>query len=525
MVRKCLAPVRRWDYYLLGYDNEEGIHVVASIYFTDFFGVNPTTLSQYGAFNVSLVADLPLFIDPFLLFNSRNRVYQQLHEDIITYARFLRDRVAEGDVGRGSLLAWFVFSEVKQNWLGYSFASNSGSGLGLGFAEALSENLATVFRDFGSEQITQGSHIEKLCLIGSGVGRDHISDFTTNLIKEFLLDYTQSFARNFLRSGQRRKVQVERARFNYDTRTWQSLEFELPWHSGDYVLLTPRELLTRDKEWINRDDLVDEIQDVVSTIPNEQLRAEINQYFLRRLGEGSSVKERQAAGIATIRRYPVCIEYFIRYKEERGDEARATSEIKVRYSEQVFVERGQTLSSALKSTEFYYKTGDTYAEAHDRVAFLKGVIENQDGWKLFYVDGRPVRREKDLQLLFRLTWRGTDSDVNSEVNNGRGPVDYAVSRGRADKTIVEFKLASNPQLVHNLKHQVNIYEKASKAKRAIKVILFFTEKELARVEKILKDLNLSRNPDIVLIDGGEKVSASKATDASEVQPRTRRKRK
>jgi hypothetical protein len=34
------------------------------IYFSDFFGVDPEILGRYGAFNISLASDLPLFIDP-----------------------------------------------------------------------------------------------------------------------------------------------------------------------------------------------------------------------------------------------------------------------------------------------------------------------------------------------------------------------------------------------------------------------------------------------------------------------------
>ena len=66
------------------------------IYFSDFFEVDKETLESYGAFNVSLVNDLPLFIDPFLLFDSTNSVYQGLHEQIIGYLKFLRDVSATG---------------------------------------------------------------------------------------------------------------------------------------------------------------------------------------------------------------------------------------------------------------------------------------------------------------------------------------------------------------------------------------------------------------------------------------------
>ena len=37
------------------------------LYFSDYYGVGESVLEEYGAFNVSVVSDLPLFIDPFLL--------------------------------------------------------------------------------------------------------------------------------------------------------------------------------------------------------------------------------------------------------------------------------------------------------------------------------------------------------------------------------------------------------------------------------------------------------------------------
>lgn len=53
------------------------------IYFSDIFGVKESVLDKYGAFNISLVNDLPLFIDPFLLYASKKREYQNLHFEIL----------------------------------------------------------------------------------------------------------------------------------------------------------------------------------------------------------------------------------------------------------------------------------------------------------------------------------------------------------------------------------------------------------------------------------------------------------
>ena len=55
------------------------------LYFSQYFKVKPEVLHRYGAFDISVVSDLPLFVDPFLLFNSKKRAYKVLHEEIIAY--------------------------------------------------------------------------------------------------------------------------------------------------------------------------------------------------------------------------------------------------------------------------------------------------------------------------------------------------------------------------------------------------------------------------------------------------------
>ena len=104
-----------------------------------------------------------------------------------------------------------------------------------------------------------------------------------------------------------------------------------------------------------------------------------------------------------------------------------------------------------------------------------------------------MQREADLQVMFRFVWFASPLDVSREVNDGRRPVDYKVSKGAFDKTLVEFKLAKNTQLKRNLQNQTEIYSKASDAPRAFKVILYFSDQELKRVEKILDELDMSKD--------------------------------
>jgi hypothetical protein len=117
-----------------------------------------------------------------------------------------------------------------------------------------------------------------------------------------------------------------------------------------------------------------------------------------------------------------------------------------------------------------------------------------------------------VQLYFGLIWFGSAFDVNRETNNGRGPVDYKVSIGAADKSLIEFKLASNSQLKRNLQKQVEIYEAANQTSQSIKVVICYTDHDQTRVAAILKELGLADKENVIVIDArsDNKPSASKA---------------
>lgn len=485
------------------------------IYFSDYFSVSDELLEEYGAFNISLVTDLPLFIDPFLLFNSEKPEYQALHNDIIRYVRFLRTKSERGGVSTSLMKAWYCFGEVKQNWLGFCESGNTGRGLGGGFARALDANLIHVFHDFGSEQITQGSHLEKLCLIRSGVGRDMISDFTTNLIKDYLLGYTAKFTETHINSEFTRVVAVSRAYFSYETERWMPKRYTLPYYDSDFVLLTPKDILTKDDTWINHSDMVHRFEDIPNAVENDQLRAEINNYFYARIPIEEPTKDDYDQAISsTLAEYPVLIDYYIRLKEDKGDEAVTVSSSKVLESDLLYIKQFGGLADLLqKQTTFYQTPENTKEETFEKIRFFKDVIENKGGHKIFYgSDGNPVRRERDVHILFRLVWHGTKSDVSREVDDGRGPADFKVSRGAEDKTLVEFKLASNSQLKRNLQKQLDIYKKASDADSGFKVIIFFNEQELLKVQGILRELKMENDTNIILVDAcsDNKPSASRA---------------
>ena len=286
------------------------------IYFSDYFGIDEEVVSQYGALNISLVNDLPLFIDPFLLFESKKIEYKRLHDQIISYVKFLKNIATTKSLSDVEIEYWFYFPEVKQNWLGFSRDGNGGSGLGREFAGVLTRNLKSVFSNFGEEVLTKSSHLEKLCLMSDHVGRDHLSDFTTNLIKRYLLEYTQEFAIKNLSKERISTFAIDKVEFDFETKKWTRALYQLPNNNGDYVLLTPKDILTKDDAWINRGDLVNKFQDIYNAIPDALLRGRINEYFLNRLAENPTKNEVKEVASKAIEEYPQILDFYIKDSNE-----------------------------------------------------------------------------------------------------------------------------------------------------------------------------------------------------------------
>ncbi len=306
------------------------------IYFSNVFNVKHSVIEKYGALDISLVCDNPAFIDPFLIF--ANPKYKNLHDFIINYLKFLRNLSIENEgrnLSTGNYKHYYKFSEVKQTWLGYSVGGNSGLGLGRDFGKSLYHNLNKIFSKFGEEKITESSHFEKLCLIEGGIGVDKISDFTLNLIKKFLLEYTQEFARKYLDQKFVAKFAIKKVEFDFQKSIWQDASFRLPFirvrGKKDFVLLVPKKILTKEDTWISKNDFLENDTAIFNTIENDELRAKINKYFYDNLQiklnkkkqpeKDYSKKSKINALVKTAWQYPQILDYYIKFKEQKKNDA------------------------------------------------------------------------------------------------------------------------------------------------------------------------------------------------------------
>lgn len=196
-----------------------------------------------------LAVDLPLAIDPFLLYKSRDATLRGLHSQLLSLFQQGIQLFRGGD--RAGLDQLIDFPEVDEIGFGYSEGTIGGRGLGAQLNHLLAQTLAAspMLQERGLR------HVEELQLVSIGVGPDRVSDIAGNVLKSYLIDYTQRQAQLWripLTTG----MPVNHY-FDFDDWEWTDGHFDLPRNpvSGLPILLVPRRVV-RLLPWINYDDYV-----------------------------------------------------------------------------------------------------------------------------------------------------------------------------------------------------------------------------------------------------------------------------
>jgi hypothetical protein len=196
-----------------------------------------------------LERDLPLCIDPFLLYKSKDPALRQLHETLLGIFGRGVEHYRAGR--RADLDRLIVFPEAPEIGFGYTQGGTRGSGLGLHLNSVLAETLAA------SEALQERGlrHVEELQLVSTGVGPDRVGDIAANVLKSYLVDYTQKQAALW---GIPLAAGMPVAHY-YDAEDgeWADGYFDLPRNpvTGGPVLLVPRRVV-RLLPWINYEDYV-----------------------------------------------------------------------------------------------------------------------------------------------------------------------------------------------------------------------------------------------------------------------------
>jgi hypothetical protein len=194
-----------------------------------------------------LAEDIPLYVDPFLLWRSPSHQDQALHTSLISSfnrLNWLSKRGREQDARAALIEA----SECDEVGLGLS-ATRKGKRIG----NAVADGVLDLFRRVPQYSSEGFIHFEEIQLYADGISKDRVSDIACNFLKSFLIDYT---IENCEKHGMPLEKTTLKSLYSYQKGQFElDKEVRLPLNpdNSDPIILVPKRWL-RHVPWINYDD-------------------------------------------------------------------------------------------------------------------------------------------------------------------------------------------------------------------------------------------------------------------------------
>ena len=206
----------------------------------------PQTFSQYFKLNKSQLEldfvdiiidgrDNAFFIDPFVISNisddwsiSANNKISVFFEKVIHYIKSGNDQKARKMLDG--------FHEPKETRFGFSINSANGRSVS-------GEKSGKIFEALSNSKVIKSGlikHIEETQLMIEGIGEDNISDIVTMIIKDLLVEYTNSQCK--LHSIEVKKEVAGGQFWNENNEIWTDEYVTLPIINNKQIILVPKKV-------------------------------------------------------------------------------------------------------------------------------------------------------------------------------------------------------------------------------------------------------------------------------------------
>lgn len=210
-----------------------------------------------------LEEDIPLYLDPFLLWKSPSQQDNSLHASIMNAFNYLGNLYLKD--GKKAVEILKKVSECDEVGLG-----NSKFKQGLKIGDKLANEILATFKDIPQVNKNGFVHFEELQLLVDGFSKDRVSDIACNFIKSFLVDYTIQEVEKYGIPVTDTIIQI----FDLKKYLFTTEKIKLPANpvSGKPILLVPKRWL-RYVPWISYEDY---FNDYLSTSKRISLGLSIN---------------------------------------------------------------------------------------------------------------------------------------------------------------------------------------------------------------------------------------------------------
>ena len=213
----------------------------------DFYGL--TFTQEEVDFAIPFLdEDIPLYLDPFLLWKSPSQQDNSLHTTIIHAFNFIGNLYLKNENKAIELLK--TISECDEVGLG-----NSKTRHGKKIGDKLANEILTVFKDIPQIRQKGLTHLEELQLLIENFSKDRVSDISCNIIKSFLFDYTMQQCQNYnipVKSVKQDYFDCKKLRI-----VTEKLNIPINPNTEEAVLLVPKRWL-RFIPWINFENYFNE---------------------------------------------------------------------------------------------------------------------------------------------------------------------------------------------------------------------------------------------------------------------------
>lgn len=212
--------------------------------------------------------DIPLYVDPFLLWKINSQQDNSLHTTIVNLFNQLGNYYVNGKENESRKIL-IELSECSEVGLG-----NSKTRIGKKIGEKTADAILNLFKVIPQLYKQGFQHFEEIQLLVDNVSKDRISDISCSLIKSFLVDFT-------IDQCQRLKIPIEKCTipiYDYKSFQFKSEETYLPINPENKqpIILTPKRWL-KYVPWINYEDYFQNyyIKDVDKAYDGKLNRVEI----------------------------------------------------------------------------------------------------------------------------------------------------------------------------------------------------------------------------------------------------------
>ena len=235
--------------------------------------------------------DIPLYVDPFLLWKSPSQQDNSLHTAItnsFNHLGYLLNKGKEVDAVEILIRA----SECHEVGFG-----DSKIRVGKPIGGKASKDILKLFKDIPQISKSGFTHFEEIQLFVDNIAKDRISDFTCNFIKSFLIDFT-------IEQAEKHRIPIEKTKipiYDYKKNRFTTEEIYLPQNPSTKqpIILVPKRWL-RFLPWINYEDYFNDYytKQVLSSgdsIPDRVALLNYNRHNYDVVQTYIKIKERQQA--------------------------------------------------------------------------------------------------------------------------------------------------------------------------------------------------------------------------------------